>query len=89
MGRRAIKKEHQKHVRTVWKSVERTVKRSELDTIASIYGATRETIGSVISNAIDTNEYDDGAAATERAASESTTVDSDTSITTVWYFSAV
>jgi len=59
MGRRAVKKENQKHVRTVWKTVERTVKRSELDTIASICGATRETIGSVICDAILTDEYND------------------------------
>ena len=70
------------HVHTVKKDTERSIKRNELDIIASICGTKREVIGSVIFQAIDTNEYDDGAA-TERAASESTTVDSDTSITTV------
>ena len=87
MGRRAIRKEKQKHntqTRTVWKSVERSVKRTELDTIASICGATRETIGCVISDATLTDAYNDGTAADERAAtSESTTADSEPSTSTV------
>ena len=65
-------KAHNNIVRTVWKDTERSVKRNELDTIASICGATRETIGSVISDATLTDEYDDGAAAANERASEST-----------------
>ena len=67
-------------VRTVWKDTERSVKREQLDIIASICGTKREVIGGVISYAIDTNIYDDGA--TERATSESVHVDSDTTSTT-------
>ena len=80
--KRAGKSKH--NVRTVWKSVERTVKRTELDTIASICGATRETIGSVISDATLTDVYNDGAAAAaNERASESTTSDSGISTATV------
>ena len=87
MGRRANRAGKTKtytHVHTVGKTVGRTIKRDELDTIASICGTKRETIGSVTSFAINTNEYDDGAAATDERASESTTtVDSEPSNTTV------
>ena len=87
MGRGKRAGKHQKnnytHVHTVGKAVERTIKRDELDTIASICGTKREVIGSVISFAIDTNEYDDGAAAANERASESTTIDSGTSTATV------
>ena len=87
MGRGTKAGKHQQnkytHVHTVGKTVERTIKRDELDTIASICGTKREVIGSVNFFAIDTNQYDDGTA-TERAASESTTtVDSEPSNTTV------
>ncbi len=82
-GVRAGKVAKQQHtkVRTVWKDTERSVKRSELETIASLCGATRETIGSVISDATLTDEYDDGAAAANERASEST--NSGTSTATV------
>ena len=84
-GPRAGKQEKKNNiVRTVWKITERSVKRSELDTIASICGATRETIGSVISDATLTDVYNDGAtAAANERASESTTSDSGISTATV------
>ena len=58
MGRRALreKTKPQNIARTIWKTVERTVKRDQLDLIASICGTKREVDGSVISYAIDTNE---------------------------------
>ncbi len=63
MGRRAHrggKQEKQNNItRTIWKDIERSVKRNELDIIASICGTKRETIGGVISYAVQTNEYDD------------------------------
>ena len=75
-GPRAGKQEKKNNIaRTVWKVTERAVKRSELDTIASICGATRETIGSVISDATLTDAYNDGptaAAADERASDTGT-----------------
>ena len=89
MGRRANsggKQEKQTTiVRTIWKSTERSVKRNELDIIASICGTTRATTGEVQRRVTSTNnEYDDGAAAaTDERASESTPIDSDTSTTTV------
>ena len=87
MGRRANrggKQEKQNNiVRTVWKNTERSVKRTELDIIASICGTKREVIGSVISNATLTDVYNDDGAATDERASESTPVDSGTSDTTV------
>ena len=63
MGRRAIKKEtkNKRGTYSDWNSAARTVKRSELDTTASICGVTRQTIGGVISDAVLTNQYDDGA----------------------------
>ena len=83
-GTKPGKQKHYTHAHTVGKTVERSIKRDELVTIASICGTKREVIGSVISFAIDTNEYDDGAAAAnERATSESTTVDSEPSTSTV------
>jgi hypothetical protein len=84
-GKRAGKQEKQNNiVRTVWKSTERSVKRNELDIIASICGTTRDITGEVQRRVTSTNnEYDDGAAATDERASESTPVDSDTSSTTV------
>ena len=62
MGRRATragKTKQYTHVHTVGKTVERSVKRDELDIIASICGTKRENIGGVISYAVDTNIYDD------------------------------
>ena len=82
MGRRANRGGKTSGSRNIFATVQRNVKRTELQTIANICGATRETIGSVISDATLTNEYDDGAATDERA-SESTPVDSGTSDTTV------
>ena len=61
MGTRQVRETENKHARTIWKQVEREVKRSELDTIASICGTTRETTGGVAKHATLTNEYDDGA----------------------------
>ena len=83
MGRRAIREKKTKtKARTIWKDTERSVKRTELETIASICGATRETIGSVISDATLTDAYNDnGAAAANERASES--ADSGTSTATV------
>ena len=71
-------------VRTVFKTVERTVKREQLDIIASICGATRETIGGVISDAVLTNEYDDRAERTSEPGNGF-----DTTSTTTGDFSAV
>ena len=81
MGYRGTKAGKKNKARTIWKDTERSVKRIELETIASICGATRETIGSVISDATLTDEYDDGAAAANERASEST--NSGTSTATV------
>ena len=70
---------------TVGKTVERYVKREQLDTIANICGTTRDLAGEVGRHATSTNIYDDGA---ERATSESVhggeypSVDSDTTSTT-------
>ena len=77
MGRvvRAGKVAKQQHtkVRTIWKDNERSVKRHELDIIASICETKREVIGSVISDATLTDAYnDDGAAANERASDTGT-----------------
>ena len=89
MGRRANragKTKQYTHVHTVGKTVERTIKRDELDLIASICGTTRDTTGEVQRRATST-EYDDGA---ERANSESVHEQSDTtSTTTERNFSAV
>ena len=49
------KEEQYNHVRTAWKAVEHSAKRNELDTIASIYGTTRETIGEVVNDATSTD----------------------------------
>ena len=76
--KRAGKPKH--NVRTTGNITIRTIKRDELDIIASICGTTRDTTGEVQRLTSTNNEYDDGAA--ERAASESTTVDSDTTSTT-------
>ena len=59
MGYRGKKAGKKNITRTIWKETERSVKRSELETIAAICGATRETVGSIISNATLTDEYDD------------------------------
>ena len=68
-----VAKQQRVIVRTVWKETERSVKRIELETIASTCGATRETIGSVISDATLSDEYDDGAAAANERASDTGT----------------
>ena len=80
MGRRALreKTKPQNIARTIWKTVERTVKREQLDLIASICGTTRDTTGEVQRGATST-EHDDGA---ERATSESVHEQSDTTSTT-------
>ena len=74
MGRRANrsgKQEKQNNrVRTVWKDTERSVKRDELDIIASICDTKREVIGSVISDATLTDAYNDDGA--ERASDTGT-----------------
>ena len=83
-GKRAGKTTKECGPRNIFATVQRNVKRAELQTIASICGSTQENIGSVISFAIDTNEYDDGAtAAADERASESTPIDSGTSTATV------
>ena len=82
-GSRAGKVTKTSGPRNIFATVQRNTKRVELQTIATICGATRETIGSVISDATITDAYDDGtAAATDERASEST-ADSGTSDTTV------
>ena len=61
MGRKTKGGKHKTNnrgTRTVWKQVERDVKRAELDTIASICGTTRETIGEVITDAALTDGYE-------------------------------
>ena len=86
MGRRANRSgkiTKQAGPRNIFATVQRDPKRVELQMIANICGATRETIGSLISDATITDAYNDGAAATDERASESTTADSDTSISTV------
>ena len=69
MGRRAVreKTKHNLITRTIWKETERSVKRNELDTIAAICGATRNTVGSIICNATLTDEYDDRTERIERS----------------------
>ena len=72
-GPRAGTQEKQNNrVRTVWKDTERSVKREQLDIIASICGTTRDTTGEVQRRT--SNEHDDGAtaaAANERASESS------------------
>ena len=84
-GSRAGKVTKTSGPRNIFATVQRNTKRVELQTIATICGSTRETIGSVIFDATLTDAYNDGTAtADERAAtSESTTADSDTSTSTV------
>ena len=81
-GSRAGKVTKNNHrVHTVWKDTERSVKRDELDIIASICETKREVIGSVISDATLTDAYnDDGAAA---AAANERASDTGTSTATV------
>ena len=74
-GSRAGKVTKQAGPRNIFTTTDRTVKRDELNTIASLCGTTRETIGSVISDATLTDAYNDnGAAATanERASDTGT-----------------
>ncbi len=84
MGRRAEKKTPKtlRGIRSDWNTAARTIKRNELDIVASICGTTRDVTEELQRRVTSTNnEHDDGAAA-ERAASESITVDSDTTSTT-------
>ena len=84
MGRRAVREKKTKTItRTTGKTAERSIKRDQLDLIASICGTTRDTTGEVQRYATSTNQYDDGAAADERASESTTTVDSEPSNTTV------
>ena len=66
-----------------WNTAARTIKRTELDIVASICGTTRDTTGEVQRITSTNNKYDDGAAADERASESTTTVDSEPSNTTV------
>ncbi len=66
--KRAGKQEKQNNIaRTIWKETERSVKRNELETIAAICGATRNTVGSIICDATLSDEYDDRTERTERS----------------------
>ena len=66
---KVTKNNHRVH--TVWKDTERSVKREQLDIIASICGTKREVIGSVVSDATLTDAYNDNGAA-ERASDTGT-----------------
>ena len=85
MGRgvRAGKVTKQPHTitRSDWNTAARTIKRKELDIVASICGTTRDTTGEVQRRTSNYNEHDDGAtaAAANERASEST---SDSGIST-------
>ena len=79
MGYRGKKAGKKNKARTIWKDTERSVKRNELETIAAICGATRNTVGSIICNATLTDEYDDR---TERTEYERSTSDGSTTTAT-------
>jgi hypothetical protein len=79
MGYRGKKAGKKNITRTIWKETERSVKREQLETIAAICGATRNTVGSIICNATLTDEYDDR---TERTEHERSTSDGSTTTAT-------
>ena len=59
MGRTTGKTEKQNHhVRTVWKTVERDVKRNELDVIAGICETDRTTVGLLVASATTSDGYE-------------------------------
>ena len=86
MGRRAIKKipKTLRGTYSDWNTAARTVKRDELETIATVCNTTVELLARSKRGVQSTGHYnDDGAATTDERASESTPVDSGTSNTTV------
>ena len=73
MGRKRGGSKTTKHVRTIWKQIERSVKRDNLQAIADICGTTREHVGEVVESAAFNDIYDDAsAAAKQRADNEHT-----------------
>ena len=82
--RKRAGKQKQRGTYSDWNTAARTIKRNELDIVASICGTTQNQVGKVFEETSDYNDSkDDGATAADERASESTPIDSDTSTTTV------
>ena len=79
---KVAKQQHTK-TRTVWKDTEREVRRIQLHNVSLVCDTTVELLARTERGVQSTGHYDGGATADERATSDSTTVDSDTSTTTV------
>ena len=80
-GKRAGKVTKECGPRNIFATVQLNVKRVELQTIANIQGATQETIGGVISYAVNTNQHDDDKA--ERASEPGNGFDTTSTTTSV------